>query len=571
MARIVGKLCFIFLVALHAMGAWADISLRITDENGMPLESVGVGRPFLLHADIKSTYDIQRELVITHLDSYEHYRSGVQMTNINGARSIAYTYRCRIDTMGTHIFGPAVIGGTPEKSNILSVVVGEKPEYKQPQKKENEKALFRIALEPERLVVGQRAIIAARFYAADAGVQLHCMTLPAIPAFRLVSKFGPHYGKEEINRVMYEYVEWRYELFAKEPGSIFIPAFSADYEVPAARSYSFFWRTQVSMKRAYSNSVRVVVDPLPPHPHAKRAIPDFIGSKAAAHASLQPAQAKIGEGILYTITFEGDGDLEPLKAPVLTGMPDALKYYDSKITPVEANNPDELSKKQFEYVLQGMKEGSWQIPAQQFEVFDVDQRKYITVSTQPLQLHVVGGAISAKQHSLDSEDALQTKEEVSKIRPIAQHEPWYPAAERAPINWLVFLMLVCAPGAYVGFEYARTYFARFANPKRRVQNAYSQARSGIEQISRSKHYDRLYHVFIQLFSELYALESQHVSLEFITQKLRDSGSSEELIAEWEVFFAQLAACAFGKEVMGKDSKMDVAAMAWLGKIKEVLK
>ena len=208
-------------------------------------------------------------------------------------------YRCRIDTMGTHLLGPGLIEGTPEKSNILSVVVGEKPEYKQPQKKEDEKILFRITLEPEQLVVGQKAQICARFYSTDSGIQLHTMTLPVISAFRLVSKFGPHYGKEEINRVMYEYVEWRYELFAKEPGNIFIPAFSADYAVPAPRRHSFFWGAQPTLKRAYSNSVRAVVDPLPPHPQAKRAMPDFIGSKAAAHASLQPSQAKIGEGILH--------------------------------------------------------------------------------------------------------------------------------------------------------------------------------------------------------------------------------------------------------------------------------
>ena len=184
---------------------------------------------------------------------------------------------------------------------------------------------------------------------------------------------------------------------------------------------------------------------------------------------------KLAKGF-YTITFEGDGDFEPLKAPLLKGIPEALKYYDSKVTSVGANNPDELQKKQFEYVLQGMKEGSWKIPAQEFEVFDVDRRKYITVSTQPLLLNISGGALVAKQLPQDPVTALQTKQEASKIRPIAQHEPWYPAPERTPINWVVFLMLVCAPGAYVGFDYARRYFARFANPKRRMQLAYAQAR-----------------------------------------------------------------------------------------------
>lgn len=566
MVRIVGNKYIIFLMSLFSMYAWAEISLRITDENGSPLESVGVGRPFLLQVEMKTMYDVQRDLVITHLDKFEHYRTGTQMVNINGSRSTTYTYRCRIDIMGTYVLGPAFIPGTPEKSKTLSIVVGEKPEYKESQKKEDEKILFRIFIDPEKLVVGQKALMRARFYAADGKTQLQAITLPAIPAFRIVSKQGPYYGSEEINRVKYDYIEWRYEIFAKDPGNIFVPAFCADYEMPNNRGYSFFWRMQPILKRAYSNSLRIAVDPLPPHPSGKSVVPDFVGSKAAAHASLQPAQAKLGDGILYTITFEGEGDLETVQAPNLKGMPEGLKYYDSKVTPIDSNSPDELSKKQFEYVVQGMKEGTYRLPAQQFEVFDVETRKYKTVSTMPLQLTIAGGTVAQKIHTNATETVVL---EDSKIRPIAEHGPWYPTPPRAPINWVLFFILICAPCMYIGAGFARTQLKRFENPQRRTRIAFASARKNVEHADKNKQYGQYYHIFIQLFSEIFATESQHISLEYTIQKLQNIGASPAMIAEWESFFTELAACAFGNE--SADAKLGMQATMWLEKLSGVFR
>ena len=116
MERIVGKYWYLLCV-LISVYAYAEVSMRVTDENGAPLEAVGVGQPFLLLVDIKNAPTIQP--VIENLDRYEHMRTGVQMTNINGVANATYSYRCRIDSLGLHPFGPATLPGTQEKWRCL--------------------------------------------------------------------------------------------------------------------------------------------------------------------------------------------------------------------------------------------------------------------------------------------------------------------------------------------------------------------------------------------------------------------------------------------------------------------
>lgn len=568
MISIVGRI-FILAFALCSVYSVAEISMRITDENGVALESVGIGRPFLLHVEANTMYDVQNISVI-HLDQYEHHRSGIQMLTMNNKRSVTYTYRCRIDTLGTHIIGPAIIDGTTDRSNILNIVVGEKPEYKQRSKKEDEKIFFRIRIQPEQLVVGQKAQIIARFYAVGTKIDLKNITLPALPSLRMVSQIGPEHGYEKINNILYDYVEWRYELFTKEPGAILIPAFCADYEISTEKKHSFFWRTQQDLKRVYSNSLRIQVDPLPEHAKVSNKKPDFIGRKAAVHATLQPVQAQIGEGISYTITFEGDGDIDAIKVPKLSGMPDEIKYYDSKVTPVSGNGQDILPKKKFEYVLQAMKEGVWIIPAQNFLVFDVDQKIYKTISTLPAQLTVSGGTIISKQNVSVPELIEQVDEETSKIRLIDQRGPWYPSSERAPINWIVFMLLVCAPWSYVGIRYAQSRMWLRLRSKRSAKTAFMYAKSAIERIAfKKQNYRELYYIFIRLFADVYGVEQHQISAQFIKEKLLAAGISDHVLIKWEHFFEQLAACAFGDQQDGA-LRLVTESRIWLMELKGLL-
>lgn len=569
MERIVGKFlaCLLFFFSSALV---AEITMRISDEDGSPLEAVGVGRPFLLLVELQEFTGPQREPAIQNLNKYEHYRTGVQMSTVNGKSSATYTYRCRIDNLGMHTVGPATISGTQEKSQIFSIQVLDQPKYVHQQKKENGSVLFRLSVKPESAVVGQKVIISARFYTTDSRMKLQNITMPNFSSFRVVDKVGPSYGKEKLDGKDYEYTEWCVELYANQPGNQVIPAFSADYEYPSPSRYSgFMWGYFAQTKRVYSNSIRIQVESVPT---AAKPV-DFIGTNVTVQASANPPQAKIGEGIIYTITFVGEGDLELVKTPVLQDMPDAIKYYDSK-TNVIGGTPNQLPKKQFEYILQGMKEGAWEIPPQHFEVFDVNKRQYKTVSTKPVQITIFSGSASSRVN-LDADEQKSQNEQIANlnfgsIRPIHQNDPWYPTPERAPLNWSLFFLLVCAPCAYGLLTFARTKFKRPMSPQMRAKKAADKARACLDRVGKTRNFGEVYHLFIVYFADMFEIAPGYVTAEFMHQKLRDAGASDAFIAEWDQFFARMSACTFGSNAGVPDLTLVADGRAWLDKLKELL-
>lgn len=567
MERIVGNvLMFVFFFFNYASG---EIILRITDEDGAQLERVGVGRPFILQAELKNLYKGIQEPKIEHLDRYEHYRSGVQMTTVNGATSAIYTYRCRIDQIGNHVLGPAVIPGTREKSLPLSFVVTDEPQYTKQPKKESTSTFFRITANLDRVVVGQKIKINAKFYTNDTRIQLQNMIIPNLSAFRVVEKRGPAYGQEKINGMRYEYTEWEIELYAQEPGEQCIPAFSAEYEYPSQSKYALFsWGHFGQTKRVYSNSLRIAVETLP----GTQTV-DFIGSHASYHAVLSQPQAKFGEGAVYTLSLSGDGDLETVSVPEIKGVPEGLRIYPSKHSIVPETD-DCFAQKQFEFVVQGVKEGSWEIPAQQLSIFDVSDRAYKTIQTLPVRIMIKGGspALSIPSVVDEQEDEMisQTEELVDVIRPLNQQDPWYPTSERASLNWTLFFMLVFAPCAYGISEIVKGKVAAKMNPKRQIKKAFQEAYSALDRAQKEKKYAEIYHVYLSLFSELFQMNRAQISGEYSTHKLRDTGASPEMIREWQKFFEKITECAFGWQIRADDAYLWHDARMWLEKWKELV-
>ena len=60
---------------------------------------------------------------------------------------------------------------------------------------------------------------------------------------------------------------------------------------------------------------------------------------------------------------------------VLTKVPDSFKWYDSKNYMTDATQSG-FSAKVFEYILQGLKPGEYEIPPQEFAYFDVNSKTY---------------------------------------------------------------------------------------------------------------------------------------------------------------------------------------------------
>ena len=259
------------------------------------------------------------------------------------------------------------------------------------------------------MVVGEKIHCSLRFYYQNPSLSLENVGEPASTGITVCERKGPTAGTEFINKIPYTFIEWEWDAYPDQTGKILMPAYSLDFNMPSAQEnradlFSMFFGQRLVRKRIYSNAVELNVDSLPPHPHQ----PNAIGSFKSIHAKAQPATARQGEGIILTLEFEGDGNFERLETFALEGMPDALKWYDSKSysEPIQKGH-----KKSFEYIIQGLQPGEWEIPSQKFTYFDVKNRTYKTLKSSPLLLTIVS---LPTQAAANSQEKIATSIEMPK-------------------------------------------------------------------------------------------------------------------------------------------------------------
>ena len=148
-------------------------------------------------------------------------------------------------------------------------------------------------------------------------------------------------------------------------------------------SFFMFMNVRADRKRVYSNAVKITVDPLPHHHRPVQAV----GTFESLYAHITPPVAKEGEGMVFTLELTGNGNMHAIEIPTLE-LPTALKYYDSNTTIINGQNNDECAKKRFEFIVQGMECGDWQIPEQLFVYYDIERQDFVTLRTSSLSVSI---------------------------------------------------------------------------------------------------------------------------------------------------------------------------------------
>jgi hypothetical protein len=101
-------------------------------------------------------------------------------------------------------------------------------------------------------------------------------------------------------------------------------------------------------------------------------------------ADLAPHKAKTGDPMTLTLTLSGQGTLDSVTAPDLTKIPqiaDKFKIY-------EATEQTKGNEKQFTYGLRPLESGIKEFPPVAVSYFDVQDEKYVTVSSAPIPLEI---------------------------------------------------------------------------------------------------------------------------------------------------------------------------------------
>ena len=229
-------------------------------------------------------------------------------------------------------------------------------------------------------------------------------------------------------------------------------------------------------------------------------------------ASLNASQLAEGDAALLTLALEGDYP-DSVQTPVLN-LPSELRSYEStsKMSTLHGT-----TVQTWEYVVQGLKPGTFTIPAQSIRFFDTNSRQYKTLKTEPLTItytpstraKVVAGPLEPE------------KKEIEKERP----------QERSPVElpWMVFLLLfLIPPCVQAGSWIVKYYTLRTPRFIQRVRRALilRQTRRTIKKSERLHDPSGLYDTLKRAMIEYCDLPPES-SEEAIAQALQQQGYDDK--------------------------------------------
>lgn len=572
MLKTVGNI-FIFFLSCTIVLLDARITMEIGAE-GLNKNHVMLGQPFTINVIIDEVQGAVSNPILKGFDGCSIRLVGTYMSNINGKTLTKYSYTARIDKLGEYIIGPATVQHQQQTmaSNEVRVLVVKDPGVvAQKNKKVNvsgAKAFLRLMIDTEAPFVGQKIGCCLRFYYQDPSLSLQAVGIPELSHFDVKAVSKLESGTTEIEGVSYQYAQWRWDMYPTESGEFVIPAYHADYDVPLKENSNhllgglfMFMGNRVDRKRVYSNAVTIKVLPLPFYPDPVHAV----GSFERIIAEINPGLVKEGEGMILTIQLEGTGNLEAITIPKLT-MPDSLKYYDSNSTIIPSSASDGIAKKKFEFIVQPMKAGDYEIPEQLFTYFDYEKNTYITLRTNPLSVSVMPGAMNAKKDVQAISGSLQSQKN-DELVGINKTGPWYPIDRHDDLPEWLFILLFLLPCFYVLYPIFIEKVAMMADKSTRLRRkrSFNRAYKQIYFCKKNNIAKDLYPIFVQWIKEQDDIESIHS----IRDMLQKTPTTIDLAAEWNIFLERIMQAAYAQSNDKDNGELCRMAIRWLEYLEKV--
>ena len=146
----------------------------------------------------------------------------------------------------------------------------------------------------------------------------------------------------------------------------------------------FFSGTRYVTKTVSSDAIAVDVQSLPPF-SADIAFSGLVG-KFELDTAIDKSKARVGDSLTVSITLTGSGNIMDAAEPEIL-VPEIFKVYkDSPEEKIVFNSAGYSGQKTFRLALVPIKEGDATLPAVSYVYFDITQKKYQVLKSQPIGL-----------------------------------------------------------------------------------------------------------------------------------------------------------------------------------------
>jgi len=333
------------------------------------------------------------------------------MTIVNGkmAKSKTFSYRLLAPETGKFIIGPANIraGGKNLKSNSVQVEVLKSIANSD---KSDEDFYVEIVTKSEDVFVGQQIYIDYVLYTTKEVRSFNPIDESAYDGFfsvnatyRAPTNRIVKNGKEYFTKTMMRKI-----LYPQQTGTYTIGPTNVELGVLDSnkRSRGFIFSSSLRPINVITNEVTLRVRNLPASTNP--AFANAVG-KYAMRSNVSSTKVTTDDAITINMEVNGNGDPKLVTAPSFINSED-FDIYDPNITLDEWDRDKKQHRKIFEYLVVPKKKGIFSIRPE-FEYFNVDSNKYITLQSRTTR-------ISVSQGTGNKDAALLEQKEIVELSPI---------------------------------------------------------------------------------------------------------------------------------------------------------
>ncbi len=508
----------------------SSLSLNVTNTLNIPLTSINVGVPFLVTVTAKDLPELNRWPTFDSLDKLHIVKQQMETKRIMDSpkphNERRFIYTVVADTSGTLTIGPAQAGNSSSNTQVVTIIEG-----KYPAKSNSLLPTYTLSIPHNRYVVGEKVPFTVKFAVQRQDIRLRHLEPLDVDGLNVTDLNVGEAKVETNNNELISVIEYRGHFYPTKTGELFIPPLRADYTVPSEKRNSFasfFLIPHEKTYAVYTHPLKLIIDPLP-----KTDLPiGAIGEFTSYTATLNSKQALRGEALLLTIALEGTSDFESIAVPKLT-LPENLRVYESKSALYKTAQGE---KKEWEFIIQGLKEGTYTIGKQIFYYFDTKTKTYRNITTKNITITILPGAPPQRpKEDTPKEKSLPSESLTDEI-------PLHTKAPELELPWWLFLTLLSIPvfftTVWLLLPLITPRFQKMFYYIRR-KTVLSHALKNIQSAQKSNNIPQLYEITKKAMIDYLSLP-ENSSSEDISKALRAQGFSNEFQQEWIKHHTSLA-------------------------------
>lgn len=431
----------------------------------------------------------------------------------------------------------------------------------------NKESTYLVAsIDKDKIYKGEQVTVTYRIYTRVRLVNFNTPSPPEAIGFwveEIPQPTKPVVEEEVINGIRYSTaVVGRFALFPTRSGELELGALPLDFKerVKRRRSNSIFDDFfddpfgRFVTKRVLSNGLKINVLPLP----EKGKPEDFSGAVGdfKIAAEIVESEAEVNDAITLRVKISGVGNIKSTKAPQIE-FPDGVEIFEPEITQQSSVKRGRIyGEKNFEYVLILRKAGLLELNRIELTYFNPKSKKYEISRSKPITIDVEEG-----DNSFVAVNPGLTREEVaiirSDIRFIKREIPEFTDRSKKVLDtgWLIFWgvsPMFALTGAFLFRRHRDQMSTNIAYQRRRRVSGESKkrlkkAKKAMEEGDLKAFYTEVNRVLLGAAADKLNLPFANINVNEVADILKDKGSEESIIAEFNTLIALCQQAVYSPE------------------------